>query len=123
MLLNYDIFCSFGFRCFSKTPAVGKESLHIHHHCELIRIHRLGKVTPKHGATLPIHILKKIEIWKVFKTQINCGSLVTVSACILKTITHLYYNCFWNYLSSDLKRGQSISVHLTVTRFGVAQRV
>ena len=61
MLLNYDIFCSFGSRCFSKKHTVGKESPHIHQHCQLICFHRLGKVTPNHGATLPSHNLKKIE--------------------------------------------------------------
>ena len=61
MLLNYDIFCSFGSRCFLKTHTVGKESPHIHQHCQLICFHRLGKVTPNHGATLPTHIFLKIE--------------------------------------------------------------
>ena len=61
MLLNYDIFCSFGSRYFSKTHTVGKEFPNIHHHCQLICFHRLGKVTPKHKATLPTHILKKHE--------------------------------------------------------------
>ena len=61
MPLNYDIFCSFGSKCFSKTHTVGKESPHIHQHCQLICFHRLGKVTPNHGATLPTHNFKKIE--------------------------------------------------------------
>ena len=61
MLLNYDIFCSFGSTYFSKTHTVGKESPHIHQHCQLICFHRLGKVTQKHEATLPTNIFLKIE--------------------------------------------------------------
>ena len=104
MPLNYDIFCSFRSKYFLKTHTKDKEFPHIHQHCQLICFRRLGKTIPKHEATLP-PIFKK-KICKVAKTQIVCGSLVPVSACTLKTITHLYHNCSWNYLSSNLKSGQ-----------------
>ena len=61
MLLNYDIFSSFGSRYFLKTHTVVKESSYIHQYCLLNCFHRLGKVTPNHGATLPTHIFKKIK--------------------------------------------------------------
>ena len=110
MLLNYNNFCSFGSRRFSKTHTVGEESPHIHQHCQLICFHSLGIITPNHEATLPTHTFLKTENLEAAKTQIVCGSLVPVSAGILKTITHLYYNRFWNYLSSNLKSGQSIPI-------------
>ena len=61
MLLNSDIFSSFGSRYFLKTCTVVKESSYIHQHCLLNCFHRLGKVTPNHGATLPTHIFIKIK--------------------------------------------------------------
>ena len=101
MLLNYNIFCLFGSRYFLKTYC-GQRILIYSPTLPINLFSQVGQSYPKTRGNFAHPYLKKLKIWKVAKTQIVCSLLVPVSACILKTITHLYYNCSWNYLSSNL---------------------
>ena len=103
MQLNYDIFCSLGSRYFLETHTVGKESSYIHQHCQLICFRRLGKVTPKHGVTLPTQIKKK----KLEGCQdSDCLLFISISICMYpkgnySSVLQLLLELFSSNLKSD----------------------